>query len=214
MKVLHIDSSVRGDWSVSKELTGHFINQLLLEIPQAKIDYLDLSIETPPHPSPIFIRGNYTPATERTPEMLDALKISDLLVNRMKDAEVIVVGIPMHNFSIPSILKAFIDNIVRINETFSMDGEGIKGLLTGKKVYIITTRGADFNLPQMQGMDQITPYMKAVFGFMGMTDLKFVDVSPVQFADQQARNMAIDNGKKSINELITNLAVAQILWKI
>lgn len=211
MKVLHIDSSARGEWSVSKDLTRHFTNQLRKAFPQAAIDHLDLSLETPPHPSPLFIRANYCPAPERTPEMLEALEISDALVARVHSAEVIVIGVPMHNFSIPSILKAFIDNIVRINETFSMTDGGIKGLLDGKQVYIITTRGVDFNHPHMQAMDQITPYLKTIFGFIGMTDLNFIDVSPVQFADQQARELAIGNGKETINKLISNLSIERTI---
>jgi len=205
MKVLHIDSSVRGDWSVSKDLTKHFVQQLLGKFPQAWIDYLDLAAEVPPHPSPIFIRANYTPAEDRTREMEEALMISNSLVNRMRSAEIIVIGIPMHNFSIPSILKAYIDNIVRINETFAMTENGSQGLLTGKKVFIISTRGADFNNEQMQPMDQIKPYIKVVFGFMGMEDITYIDASPVQFADLQARAAAIQNAKEKITATIGSL---------
>ncbi len=205
MKVFHIDSSVRGNWSVSKDLTRHFVQQLKEKFPDATIDHLDLAEHTPSHPTPLFIQANYAAPNHRTAEMWEALAESNSLVQRMHDANVIVFGVPMHNFSIPSILKAFIDNIVRINETFAMTVDGIEGLLKNKKVYVISTRGVDFNNPHMEAMDQIKPYLRTVFGFIGMTAVEFIDVSPVQFADQEARNEAISKAKQSINVHISNL---------
>jgi FMN-dependent NADH-azoreductase len=198
MKVLHINSSVRGNWSVSRDLSAFFINELKSAQPETEVDYLDLAQNIPSHPTALMIRANYAPVSERTPEMIDELKESEALVDRMHGADTIVIGMPMYNFSVPSIFKAFIDNIVRIDRTFAMKGHGIEGLLINKKVYVINTRGVDFNNAHMEHMDQLRPYLKAIFAFMGVTDLTFINVSPVQFSEAEARANAIRRGKEEI----------------
>ncbi|WP_073404516.1 FMN-dependent NADH-azoreductase [Mucilaginibacter sp. OK098] len=204
MKVLHIDSSVRQDRSVSKELSALFIEELKGVNERAEIDYLDLAEHTPEHPSALFIKGNYTIESERTPEMVAELVESEKLVDRMLAADAIVIGMPMYNFSVPSIFKAFIDNIVRINRTFKMVGNSVEGLLTNKKVVVINTRGVDFNNDNMDHMDQLRPYLKAIFGFIGITDLTFINVSPVQFSEAETREKAISKAKEEIRHIATN----------
>jgi FMN-dependent NADH-azoreductase len=162
------------------------------------VDYLDLAEFTPRHPTALFIRANYTPANERTTEMIGELQESEKLVDRMLAAETYVIGMPMYNFSIPSIFKAFIDNVVRINRTFKMNGHDIEGLLTDKRVIIINTRGVDFNGGNLEHMDQLRPYLSAIFAFMGITDLTFINVSPVQFSDTAARENAINKAIEDI----------------
>jgi len=198
MKVLHIDSSVRGDWSVSKELSALFIAELKKADTDMEVDYLDLAQNIPAHPTALMIRANYTPAADRTPEMTAELQESEHLVDRMLAADTIVIGMPMYNFSVPSIFKAFIDNIVRIDRTFKMSVQGIEGLLVNKKVFVINTRGVDFNNDHMKDMDQLKPYLKAIFAFIGLTDLTFIDVSPVQFSKVEDRENAIKRGKEEI----------------
>jgi FMN-dependent NADH-azoreductase len=198
MKVLHIDSSVRNERSVSKKLSGFFIDQLKNNVNPIQVDYLDLTQFTPKHPTALFIRANYTPEHKRTQEMIAELQESETLVDRMHVAETYVIGMPMYNFSIPSVFKAFIDNIVRINRTFKMNGHDIEGLLKDKKVIVINTRGVDFNGGNLEHMDQLKPYLKAIFAFMGITDLIFIDVSPVQFSDTSAREQAIDKAMMQI----------------
>lgn len=205
MKVLHIDSSVRGDWSVSKELSALFIDELKKSDSNTEVDYLDLAQNIPAHPTALLIRANYTPAAERTPEMVAELQESEQLVDRMLAAETIVIGMPMYNFSVPSIFKAFIDNIVRIDRTFTMNDHGIEGLLDNKKVYVINTRGVDFNNDHMEHMDQLRPYLKAIFAFMGLTDVTFINVSPVQFSETEARENAINRGKEEIVRTVKGL---------
>ena len=205
MKVLHIDSSVRGDWSVSKELSALFIEELKKADPATEVDYLDLAQNIPAHPTALLIRANYTPADQRTPEMFAELQESEKLVDRMHDADTIVIGMPMYNFSVPSIFKAFIDNIVRIDRTFTMNGHGIEGLLVNKKVFVINTRGVDFNNDHMEHMDQLRPYLKAIFAFIGLTDVTFINVSPVQFSEAEAREHAISRGKEEIVRTVKGL---------
>jgi FMN-dependent NADH-azoreductase len=205
MKILHIDCSIRDDRSVSKRLSGIFVSKLTAKFKHAEIDYLDLSRDTPKHPSALLISGNYTPEPERTAEMLKELEESEALVDRLINADIYVIGMPMYNFSVPSNFKVFIDNIVRINRTFKLTPTGSEGLLTGKKAYVINTRGVDFNNEYMQQMDQLKPYLKTVFGFMGLTDITFIDVSPVQFSAEEERRAAIENAELSIASTIDSL---------
>ena len=205
MKVLDIDCSVRDERSVSKELSGLFVTKLKEKYPAAEIDYLDVSKETPSHPTALFIRGNYTPEAERTNEMINELAASELLVDRMISSDIYVIGMPMYNFSVPSNFKAFIDNIVRINRTFKLTETGGQGLLINKRVYIINTRGVDFTHESTKHMDQLQPYLTAIFGFMGMTDLSFINVSPVQFAAAEDRASAIEKAKIRIQDTVATL---------
>jgi len=205
MKVLHIDSSVRGDWSVSKELSALFIAELRKADTDVDVDYLDLAQNIPAHPTALMIRANYTPAADRTPEMVAELQESEHLVDRIIAADTIVIGMPMYNFSVPSIFKAFIDNIVRIDRTFKMSGHGIEGLLVNKKVFVINTRGVDFNNDHMKDMDQLKPYLKAIFPFIGLTDVTFIDVSPVQFSEAETRENAINRSKEEIVRTVESL---------
>jgi len=205
MKVLHIDSSVRGEWSVSRDLSALFVHELKNADPELEVDHLDLAQHIPAHPTALFIRGNYTPASERTSEMIAELQESELLVDRVLSADTLVIGMPMYNFSVPSIFKAFIDNIVRIDRTFKMSGHGIEGLLTNKKAIVINTRGADFNNDHMEPMDQLQPYVKTIFAFMGLIDVTFINVSPVQFSEVDARAKAINKGKDEIIRTVESL---------
>lgn len=207
MKVLHIDSSIRGERSVSKELSAFFMDALQSRFGALPIDYLDLSVNTPSHPSALFVQGNYTPAEDRTPEMTAALEESEALVDRLHHADIYVIGMPMYNFSVPSNFKVFIDNIVRINRTFRKQDNHYEGLLKNKKVYIINSRGADFSSGHMQanGMDQLQPYLEKVFSFLGLDNLTFINVSPTQFSGQEARIQAIENARVSITHIIQTI---------
>ena len=207
MKVLHIDSSIRNERSVSKELSAYFMTTLHARFGELPVDYLDLSVDTPAHPSALFVQGNYTPPEERTPEMIAALAESEALVDRLHAADIYVIGMPMYNFSVPSYFKVFIDNIVRINRTFGKKDNHYEGLLKHKKVYIINTRGADFSagFMQEQSMDQLQPYLERVFAFLGLDDLHFINVYPVQFSGPEARAAAIENARKTITDLVHTL---------
>ena len=205
MNILHIDCSIRDNYSVSKALSGQFVAELTEKFSGSSVDYLDLSRDTPAHSTALFIKANYSPEEDRTPEMKQELAKSEALVDRLIDADYYVIGMPMYNFSVPSNFKAFIDAIVRINRTFRMGESGVEGLLKNKKVFLINTRGVDFNHSYMAPMDQLTPYIRTIFGFMGIVDISFIDVSPVQFSLAEERESAIANARKQISAIISSL---------
>ncbi|SDF76727.1 FMN-dependent NADH-azoreductase [Mucilaginibacter pineti] len=207
MKVLHIDSSVRSDRSVSKQLSKLFVDSLAQKNGEVTIDYLDLTQNTPKHVSALFIQGNYSNPEDRSLEMIDELADSEALVDRLHKADIYVIGMPMYNFSIPSNFKAFIDNVVRIGRTFKASENGFQGLLLNKKVYVINTRGVDFTNEAFAVMDQLQPYIKTVFGFMGLSDIQFINVHPVQFAAEEARIKAISKAEMEITAAVDQLFI-------
>lgn len=170
--LLAIESSPRGDYSISRSLTKTFIDTwqtahnggtvVVRDLMKTKLPFVDLP----------WIAGAYTPAEKHSPEMTEALKISNELIAELKAADHVVIGTSMYNFSTPANLKAYIDHICRINETFSASYEG---LVKNKKVTIIIASGSDYTPgTPMAGYNSESNYLKQVLGFIGMTDVNIV----------------------------------------
>ena len=173
MNILHIDSSPRGERSHSRALTSAFVSELQKTHPDASVAYRDLGHAPVPHVNEAWIAAAYSAPDERTETDKQAIAFSDELVDELLAADIIVLGAPMHNFSIPSTLKAYIDNVVRVGRTFTKDYEG---LATGKKMFILCARGAGGYAPgePMHAMNFQDPYFKAIFGMIGITDISYV----------------------------------------
>jgi FMN-dependent NADH-azoreductase len=193
MKLMHVDASPKRLRSNSRGLAQHFLSHLRGHIPDLEVDYLDVTVDTPPHTSEAFAIATYTPDNERTADMRATLADSDRLCRRLLDADALVFAMPMYNFSIPSAFKAFTDAIVRTDVTYKVTPEGgYAGQLSRQKVLFITSRGADLRPGgPFEAYDALTPSLKAAFGFIGVTDPWFVDAQPLQFADQAAREAAL-----------------------
>lgn len=180
--LLHIDASPRGEKSHSRRLTQEFVEKWQHVHPDNTVIYRDIGRHPVPHIDEPWIAAGYTPLAERTSEMWDAIQFSDQLVDEFLAADVYVIGTPMYNFSIPSTLKAYIDQIVRIGRTFEFAPENPENpyipLVLGKRMFIISARGASGY--RSGGPNEImnyqTPYLATIFGFMGITDITFVDV--------------------------------------
>jgi FMN-dependent NADH-azoreductase len=188
MKLMHVDSSPKGDRSTSRTLAREFIELLQAGIPELEVDYLDLAADPPGHVTGEFAVATYTPEAERTPGMKATLATSDAICARVLAADLLVFAMPMYNFSIPSNFKAFIDMLVRAEITYkAIDGQYV-GQLGDKKVAFITSRGVDLRPGTPWGhMDALTPALSAAFGFLGVTKPQFVDAQPMQFAAPEAR---------------------------
>ena len=194
MRLMHVDASPKSTLSNSKMLSAYFVELIKGQIPDLEIDYLDLSVDTPPHVTGDFAKATYTPASERTDAMKRALEYSDKLCARVLMSDMLVFAMPMYNFSMPSSFKAFIDNLVRTNLTYNFLADGrTVGNLTRQKVIFITARGADLRpgLSPWAGMDALTPALRAPFAFLGVENPDFVDAQPLQFSDQSGRDEAL-----------------------
>jgi len=193
--VLQINSSLFQQQGQSSQLSEALVAQLLG--PQDRLITRDLAAEPVPHLSAERFAAFTTAEAERTPAQQAAVADSDALIAELRAADVIVLGLPMYNFGVPSTLKAYFDHVARAGVTFRYTSEGPEGLLTGKKAYVLATRGGNY---QGTPTDTQTPYVRTFLGFLGITDVEFV------YAEGLARGeahkaQALDEATASILEV-------------
>jgi FMN-dependent NADH-azoreductase len=193
MKLLHIDSSPLGGNSVSRELTRRIVAQWKAAHPHAQLDYLDLAQDAPSHLSMDSLGFRSGPTAGGLSDIQRREnEISERLVTQFLAADVIVIGAPMYNFSVPTQLKAWIDRIAQAGRTFTYTEKGPKGLAGGKTVIIASSRGGMYSTnPALVGLDHQESYLKTVFGFVGITDVRFVRAEGVAMGDA-AKAQALD----------------------
>ena len=176
MKLLHIDSSILGTNSVSRSLSRNITAQWRTSHPGTVVDYLDLAVNGPSHLS-IDSLGFRMPPTAEV--LTDVQKrenaISEALVTQFLAADVVVIGAPMYNFTISTQLKSWIDRIAQVGRTFAYTDKGPKGLAGGKTVIIALSRGGVYSTSEGgRAMEHQESYLQTLFGFLGVTDLRFV----------------------------------------
>ena len=202
MKLLHIDSSVLGGNSVSRELTQRIVDQWRTAHPDLHVDYLDLAQQAPTHLSVDSLGFRLGPDADGLSDVQRGENaISERLVSQFLAADVIVVGAPMYNFSIPSQLKAWIDRIAQVGRTFKYTENGPQGLAGGKTVIVASSRGGVYSTnPALAGLDHQESYLRTVFGFFGITDVRFVRAEGVAMGDA-AKQSALDAAVVTIEAL-------------
>ncbi|MEQ6436448.1 NAD(P)H-dependent oxidoreductase [Comamonas sp. w2-DMI] len=200
MQILHIDSSITGANSVSRQLTAQVVDSLKQAHPDAKVEYLDLAVNAPTHLSAqsLGFRTGQAAATEIERQ---ENAISEALVSQFLAADVVVVGAPFYNFTIPSQLKAWLDRVAQAGRTFRYTASGPEGLATGKKVIVASTRGGMYSSSDMgQAMEHQESYLKVIFGFMGITDVNFVRAEGVAMGPE-AKAKALETAQAMIEAL-------------
>ena len=166
--ILHIDSSARTDVSVSRKLSQAVVDQLSDN--ETQVIYRDLN-STLPFVNDLMVEAYNTPPEQRTDTHKECLSVSDELVQELKNADILVIGAPMYNFSAPASLKAWADLVARAGETFRYTEHAPVGLLENKKAYIVTiTGGAPLNSP----VDFLTPWLRQFVQFLGISDMQFI----------------------------------------
>jgi FMN-dependent NADH-azoreductase len=201
--ILHMDASPRGERSYSRMLSQEFMNHWKAANSGDTVTYRDLGRNPVPHVDEAWIGGAFMPPEQRSPEMAGAIKISDDLIDEFLAADRYVFGVPMYNLNVPSTFKAYIDQIVRVGRTFAVDANGYKGLVEGKKMLFVTARGSDFRQEFMAPYDLQEPYLRAIFGFMGVTDVQFIHANALNQGDE-AREQVLGEAHAAIK----NAAVA------
>jgi FMN-dependent NADH-azoreductase len=167
--LLHVDSSPLYGQSVSRELTHAFVTQWQLSHPEGKVIVRDLNATQILPINAEFVSASRTPEDARTPEQKQLLTFSDSLIAELEQADEYVLGVPMHNFSIASALKLWIDQIARAGKTFSYADGTPKGLLVGKKATFIIVTGGSYDAgTQMASFNHVEPYLRSLFGFLGV----------------------------------------------
>ena len=202
-KVLIINASARTERSLSRQLTGIFTANWIKKHPNDSITYRNIGQEEIPHVTEKWIAAAFKPADLRGDEDEQVLKISNQLIAELKDADIIVLGTPMYNWSVPSVLKAYIDQVLRVNETVLVNKmtpeDPYTGLLNDKKVYLLMVRGnAGYDAGEFyEHMDFQTNYLKTVFRIMGVEDIEYVSANGADIGESSWET-AIEKIKKLI----------------
>jgi FMN-dependent NADH-azoreductase len=172
--LLHLDSSPL-ETSISRELGREFVKTWKAVHPAGHVIYRDLASSAPKPLDATWIFSSFTPESARTAEQTATLALSDELIGELERADEYVIGVAMHNFSIPSVLKLWIDQIARNGRTFSYGAAGPVGLLNGKKATVLLASGGVYEVgTPAAALNFVEPYLKSVLGFLGVTDVKFV----------------------------------------
>jgi len=171
MNILQINSSIFSGNGQSSALADHFVTRLRAQNPAARLTVRDLAADPVPHLDAARFGAFIAKPEERTPAQQAVVAYSDALIDELRRADVVVLGLPLYNFGLPSTLKAYFDHVGRVGATFKYTEKGPVGLLTGKKVYVFAARGGLYaGTPN----DTQTPYIRAFLSFIGMSDIEFV----------------------------------------
>ena len=185
MKILQIKSSVFNGNGQSSRLADEFVAQLRDQHPDAELTQRDLVAEAVPHLDGARAGAFFAKPEERSAEQRAVIAYSDALIDELRSADVLVLGLPMYNFGVPSQLKAWFDHIARAGETFKYTEKGAVGLLTGKKAYVFATRGGVYG-----DNDAQTQFVRQFLGFIGISDVEFVYAEGLAISPE-SRNVSL-----------------------
>ncbi|MCE3252954.1 MAG: FMN-dependent NADH-azoreductase [Cellvibrio sp.] len=208
-KILRIDSSPRSSRSQTRRLTQQFITQWCTKYPDTELIHRDLGHQPPTPVSEAWIAAAFAPPGQRTESMTNQLTESDALLNELIAADILVIGIPMYNFSVPASFKAWIDQVVRIGRSFLFEPEDkqqpYKPLLAEKLTFIIIATGDAGYEPggPYFFLNQIEPYLRTVFPFIGISNLHFVYTGNDEFGGERLQQ-SLDAAQQKVQYLITN----------
>jgi len=173
-KVLHIISSPQGGASITRQLGKAIIEKIQMKYPNSIVKERDLAKEAFPHLDGLQIGSWFTPVDNHTPEQATAIKLSEKAIAELQEADIYVIGAPFYNFAIPSTLKAYLDHIARPGVTFRYKEDGQpEGFLKNKKAYIAIASSGVYSEGDFQSFDFVSPYLKFMLGFLGITDITF-----------------------------------------
>ena len=203
MKLLHIDSSILGDNSASRQLSGEVVNAWQAAHPGLEVSYRDVAAEAIEHFSAATLVAAGTPAELRDAAQKHEAQLSADTLAQFMAADAVVIGAPMYNFTIPTQLKAWIDRIAVAGQTFRYTENGPEGLCGNKKVIVVSTSGG-LHSGQATGVAH-EDYLKVVLGFLGITDVEFVRAHGLAYGDE-VRTKAMNDAYAQINQELFSAA--------
>jgi FMN-dependent NADH-azoreductase len=202
--LLQLKTSLFSDGGESSRLSNHFVEQWQARNPGGRVIVRDLALEPVPHLDASGFKAFLAKPAERTAEQARVVRYSDALIEELKLAHEVVIGLPMYNFGVPSTLKAYIDHIARAGVTFRYTPSGPVGLLTGKKVYVFAARGGRyFGTP----LDTQTGYLRDVLRFIGLGDIEFVYAEGLALGEA-AKGQSLASARARIDALGVPLTAA------
>ena len=203
MKLLHIDSSILGDNSVSRELSRATVERLRKEIPNLEATYRDLVTTPVPHLSGATFSAGLNPDARPDQPVSDDLALGDALLGEFLAADIVVIGIGFYNLSVPSQLKAWIDRIVVIGKTFGYSEHGVVGLAGDKRLILTVARGGLYGPGSpMAPHEHAATYLRSIFGLMGISDMEVIAAEGVAMGPEP-RSEAIRAAHTAIGHLQT-----------
>jgi FMN-dependent NADH-azoreductase len=202
--LLLINTSPRGERSLTRRLTAQFQNQWQQANAGSTATVRDLAAQPVPPVAEAWIIGAFAPPEAHTPEAKSAIAVSNELVDELLAADRYVFGVPMYNLNIPSTFKSYIDQIVRVGRTFSVGSAGYEGLVKDKKAIFVTSSGGSFQPGSpFASYNFQEPYLRAIFGFIGITDVQFVVADSQNMGEAPAQASAA-NAEGPLKELATS----------
>ncbi len=205
MKLLHIDSSILGAHSASRQISHEVAERLRAEGGSVEVTHRDLAADPLPHLELGNLPSNHPLAANLSPEVRAAhgaeITRSEAALQEFLAADVVLIGAPMYNFTVPSQLKAWIDRILIAGQTFSYGPQGPQGLIKGKRVIAVVARGGFYGQGSpFAAFEHLESYLSAVFGFIGVTDISFI-VAEGLGAGPDARASAVERATAAAREL-------------
>ncbi|WMS86110.1 FMN-dependent NADH-azoreductase [Pleionea litopenaei] len=197
MNILHIESSIFAENGVSSQLSRTLLEKLTLENPGSEIRHKHFGQEPVPHFDGETLQALMQDPDSRSGEQKDKVAYADQQIADVQWADVIVIGLPMYNFSVPSMLKAWFDFIARAGVTFRYTEKGPEGLLLNKKVHILATRGGQY---KDTPIDTQIPFVKTFLNFLGITDINVIYAEGLNMGDD-LKTLAIADAENQIQQL-------------
>ncbi|WP_455201925.1 FMN-dependent NADH-azoreductase [Kaarinaea lacus] len=205
LRILKIDASSRYDGSVTRQLANDFIAELQKRHDAVVVQQRDVVSDALAYIDADWVNANFTPADQRSEAQLRVLAQSDQLVKELQEADVLVLGAPMYNFSIPAALKAWIDLVARAGLTFRYTENGPVGLLENKKAYVVLASGGT---PIGSEIDYASGYLRHVLGFLGIHDVELISAERMNFNDEESKQHAGQQIQHAVEQLQEKLRSA------
>lgn len=198
-QLLQISSSVFGRDGVSNQLADRFVAHWQTMNPDGGVTHRDLILQPLPHLNGALIGALMTPEEERSTEQQQQVALADTLIAEIQQADILVLGAPMYNFTVPTQLKGWFDHIARAGTTFRYTEQGVEGLLGGKQVYVFASFGGRHS---GQASDGVTPWLRTMLGFLGMDEVRFIHAEGLS-QGAQARAEGIATAERQLATLLT-----------
>lgn len=195
--LLQINTSLFAENGQSSQLAQHFVDTWRAHHPHGRVVVRDLAKRPLPHLDAERVNALFSPAEGRTPQQQAILDEADALLDEIRAADVIVIGLPLYNFGIPSTLKAYFDHIARAGVSFRYTANGPEGLLGDRKVYVLAARGGYYkDTPS----DTQTPYVQRFLNFIGIHDIEFVYAEGLNVS-ADAKEQALQHARATVEQL-------------
>ncbi len=208
--ILRVDVSARTERSLTRGLSQRFIDEWLKQRPSDKIVQRDIGLNPPPAVSEDWIAAAFTPEEKRTKAQQATLQLSDTLIDEVERADIILLGVPMYNYGMPSALKAWFDQVIRVNKTFTFDlargDEPLETILSGKHLVILSSRG-EFGFEPggvREHRNHLDPHIRTCSKFLGVVQDHLIAIEYQEFRDER-HTRSVKNAHRAVPILVGHL---------